>query len=205
MKEVTWKYKNSSVCILRPSMLFLFLISALWISKQRIFLREREGKIAQVLKNFQVNAETGGGGWHSAFTLQLPDSAAAITNWALLLWPLGPANTDHAVIWTHPDSSSRVEAPQGRVIQTKNVILLFHEHLPTSVTMTPALPTSSFGEYKSIVGVTSFLKSWISGIAYHPHFSLQTSSSSLHFISTSWRSNNYPTILFLCRFPEECP
>lgn len=146
-----------------------------------------------------------GGGWHSGFTLQLPDSAAAITNWALILWPLGPAYTDHAVIWTHPDSSSRVEAPQGRVIQTKNVILLFHEHLPTSVTMTPALPTSSFGEYKSVVGVTSFLKSWISGIAYYPHFSLQTSSSSLHFISTSWRSNNYPTILFLCRFPKECP
>lgn len=143
-----------------------------------------------------------GGRRHSAFMLQFPDSAKAITNWALISWPLGPANPNYTVIWAHPDSSSGVETSQGRIIQTTSSS--FSMRISQPQWLTPALPTSSFGEYKKVVGVISFLKSWISGLAYHPHLSLQTSSSSLHFIFTYWRSNRYPTILFLWRFPKEC-
>lgn len=93
--------------------------------------------------------------------------------------PMSPPHLGTSWLFLRSQNSPSWSYPE------KNFILPSCGILPGTVTMTPALPTSSFGEHRRVVGVISFWESWTSGIACHPHLSLQSSSPpyTLHFYS----------------------
>ena len=137
------------------------------------------------MRHFQVNAEVWG---HLAFTVQLLASATGITHWALI-WV-----TDHAVIWTHPDSFSsqkqhKAESSRGKL----------HSPFPWEPSS-----HSGYGIRPSYIlfweiykggGCNLFSGILDLGYCYHPHLSQTFCSHS--YTQYLWRTSK---ILVFCRF-----